>query len=127
MTEKQGFGSFFDEMRQFIKDYFDARIGVARLKMTRTVAKLGGFFLWLIISLMMLLLFSVFLGIFLGFWLSELLGSYVKGFGLTALLLLLIIALLALFRKALFVNPIIRSIISRSANQDDNELNDRKH
>ncbi len=50
----------------------------------------------------------------IGFWFSSLLHSYVKGFGLIVLLLLAVFLLLAIFRKSLFVNPVIQSIIQRS-------------
>jgi hypothetical protein len=48
------------------------------------------------------------------FWFSELLHSQVMGFGLVTLLILLLFILLAIFRKALFVDPIIHNIIQKS-------------
>jgi hypothetical protein len=42
------------------------------------------------------------------------LHSYVKGFGLVALLILLVFVLIAVFRRALFVDPVIQAIIQKS-------------
>jgi hypothetical protein len=50
----------------------------------------------------------------LGLWLSDITGSYIAGFGITTGIILLLIILLTLFRKAFFVNPIIKAFISQS-------------
>jgi hypothetical protein len=55
----------------------------------------------------------------LGFWLSQLTGSYVAGFGYTSLAIILLIALIFAFRKILFLNPIISVSIKRIANDDN--------
>jgi hypothetical protein len=58
-----------------------------------------------------------------GFWFSELTGSYVIGFGLATMLLLLVLVLLTLFRKSLFVNPLIRAFVRMSFRKSDDETN----
>ena len=67
----------------------------------------------------------IFLGIVLGLWLSDITGSYIQGFGITTLIFIFIVALLAIFRKSLFVNPVIKVMISKlqdeSGSDEDEE------
>jgi hypothetical protein len=120
MTEKEDLGSFFKENKKLVKDYLDTRLEIFKLKMIRMISKLGGHFIWIIISLSLIFLLVTFTGLVIGFWLTDLTGSYVKGFGYTTLIMLGIIIFLGLFRKALFVNPIIRRLIRRTMADNDN-------
>jgi hypothetical protein len=120
MTERENLGSFLKENKKLVKDYLDTRLEVFKLKMIRVFSKSGGYFIWIIISLALILLLLTFTGLVIGFWFTDITGSYVKGFGYTTLIMLGIIILLALFRKVLFVNPIIRKVIRRTmADNDD--------
>ena len=121
MSEFEDLGSFFRENKKLAKEYFDTRLEIYKLKLIRILSRSAGYFIWIIISLFLLFLFIIFLGLVTGFWLSELTGSYVKGFGLTALIILALIIILALLRNVLFVNPIIRNIISRSHDEMKDE------
>jgi hypothetical protein len=120
MAEKENLGSFLKENKKLVTDYLDVRLEVFKLKMIRVFSKSGGHFIWIIISLSLIFLLITFTGLVIGFWFTDLTGSYVKGFGYTTLIMLGIIILLALFRKVLFVNPIIRKVIRRTmADNDD--------
>ena|SRR5205809_2955186 len=120
MTERENLGSFLKENKKLVRDYLDTRLEVFKLKMIRVFSKLGGYFIWVIISLALIFLLLTFTGLVIGFWFTDITGSYVKGFGYTTLIMFGIIIFLALFRKVLFVNPIIRKIIRRTmADKDD--------
>ncbi|MDP4261303.1 MAG: hypothetical protein Q8941_02120 [Bacteroidota bacterium] len=125
MPETENLGSFFKENKKLVREYLDTRLEIYKLKIIRIFSKSAGYFIWIIISLFLLFLFIIFLGLVTGFWLSDLTGSYVKGFGLTTLFILVVILVLAFLRKTLFVNPIIRAIISRASDNDD-ESDDEK-
>jgi F0F1-type ATP synthase assembly protein I len=73
-----------------------------------------GLLAWMVIAAFLAFLVLIFAGLVLGFWLSELTQSYVKGFGITTIILILFFIFIAVFREKLFVNPIIRSIILRA-------------
>ena len=77
------------------------------------------------ITIFSLLLVMIFLGVVLGLWLSDLTGSYIQGFGITTLIFIFILAILAIFRKSLFVNPVIKVMISKlqdeSGSDEDEE------
>src|SRR5689334_2875080 len=112
MAGQDNLGSFIKENKSLVKDYLDTRLEIYKLKMIRLFSKSVGYFIWMIISVFLVFLFIVFAGLVTGFWLSSLTGSYVAGFGYTTLIMLVLIVVLAVFRKALFVNPIIRKAIN---------------
>lgn len=114
MADTENFQSFFKENKDLAKTYFEVRLNIYRLKIIRGFSKSAGFFMWMMILLFLLFLLMAFIGLVLGFWLTDLTGSYVKGFGLTTLILMVIMILLALLRKPLFVDPIIKDIIKRT-------------
>lgn len=122
MRSKESFQSFYQENKGLANEYFNIRMEIYKLGMIRTFSKSAGFLLWILISIVLLSLFIVFAGIVTGFWFSELTGSYLAGFGLATLLIVAVTGILALFRKQLFINPMIRSLIRRTtAKQDDAE------
>lgn len=119
MSDSENLGSFFKENKKLVKDYFETRLDILRLKIIRIFSKSAGYLIWIIVSLFLLWLFIIFLGLVTGFWLSSVTGSYTIGFGITALIILILIIILALLRKVLFVNPIIRTIIKKAIKETE--------
>lgn len=111
---QENLGSFFKENARLLREYFETRLKIYRLRAVRLLSKSAGYFIWIIISLFLLFLFIIFLGVVLSLWFSQMTGSYIAGFSITTGIIFLVIILLALFRKALFVNPIIKAFISQS-------------
>jgi hypothetical protein len=121
MSEQENLGSFFKENTKLLRDYFETRMKIYRLRALRLLSKSAGYFIWLIISLFLFFLFIIFLGVVVSLWLSNLTGSYIAGFGITTGIIFVLIIVLALFRKTLFVNPIIKAFISQSEEKDDED------
>jgi hypothetical protein len=119
MGKPDNIASFIHENKDVLKEYLETRYEIYRLKGVRTLSKTAGYLAWIIISLFLLFLVIIFGGLTLAYWLAGLFSSMVIGFGLTAIIIIAVFALLAIFRNQLFVNPVIRSIISRS--NDHNE------
>jgi thiol:disulfide interchange protein len=122
MIENENLGSFLKENKKLVKDYLDTRLEIFRFKLIRMFSKSAGYLIWVIISLFLFFLLMTFIGLVIGFWLTDVTGSYVKGFGYTSLIMLGLITLLALFRKALFVNPIIRIVIRHTTENNDETI-----
>ena len=122
MAERENLGSFFKENARILREYFEARMKIYRLRALRTLSKSAGYFIWLIISLFLLFLFIIFFAVVVSLWLSQLTGSYIVGFGITTAGILVLIVVLASFRKALFVNPIIKAFINQSGEEMDDEV-----
>jgi hypothetical protein len=123
MTESESFGSFFKENKKLVREYVEIHLERYKLKLIQVFSKSAGFLFWIIISLFLFLLFSIFFGLVIGFWLSEITGSYILGFGITTIIIALKILLLTAFRKKLFVDPIIRNIIDKVSEQDEFDEN----
>lgn len=100
--------NFINESTTLLREWMDTRYRIYKLKTIRTLSKIAGQFLWIIVSLLLLFLLVVFLGLTLGFWLSSLTGSFIQGFGMVTVLIILLIVVLNLFKKHLFINPFIR-------------------
>ncbi|HTS44287.1 MAG TPA: hypothetical protein VMH01_07805 [Puia sp.] len=126
MSQTDNLGSFFKESKPLLREYIETRLELYRLQAIRLISQSAGYLIWILISLFLLLLIMIFSGVALGFWISNLTHSYVRGFGLTTLLLILVFVLLAVFRNALFVHPVIQSIIRRinESFEKDEELSD---
>src|ERR1700761_941726 len=103
MEQPDNLGAFFAENKTLLKEYAETRMEIYRLQSLRVLSKTAGYFAWIIISLFLVFLILLFGGIVVGCWFSGMLHSYVKGFGLVTLLILLVFVLLAVFRKSLFV------------------------
>jgi thiol:disulfide interchange protein len=121
MADSENLGSFFTENKKLVKEWIDIRLEIYKLKLVNIFSRSAGYFIWIVISVFLLSLLIIFLGLTTGFWLSEITGSYARGFGLTSLILLAIILLIAALRKVLFVNPIIRTIIKKANEEADSK------
>lgn len=121
MRTNEDFGSFYDDSKNLLQDYVETRLEIIRLQGIRVASKAIGYLAWILLSLFFLLLIFIFTGLVIGFWFSSLTGSYVIGFGIATLILALVVVLLAIFRKALFVNPIIRNFIRMTSEPDLDE------
>ena len=119
MGQPENLGSFFQDNKSLLKEYIETRLDIFRLQAIRVSSKSAGYLVWIIISMCLLFLLALFSGMALGYWFSELMHSYVKGFGLMALLVLVVFIFFAVFRKKLFVDPVVKTIIQSST--DENE------
>jgi hypothetical protein len=116
-------GGYIRENVRLGKDYFETRLEIARLRVIRVISKSAGYIIWMIASLFLAFLAIIFLGIVSSIWLSELTGSFVMGFSLTTLGLLALLLVTALFRKSLFINPVIRAFLRNSRDETDEDEN----
>ncbi|HMP88145.1 MAG TPA: hypothetical protein PKE63_12770 [Lacibacter sp.] len=121
MRERDNLGTFFKETKDLLQDYLETRLEIFRLQGIRVASRTIGFLAWLFLSVFLFVLVLIFIGLVLGFWFSSLTGSYVMGFGIATLILVLLIVLLTIFRKALFVNPVIRTFIRLSSEPEPEE------
>ena len=117
-NQPDNLGSFISENKAVLKEYLETRMEIYRLQSLRFFSKVAGYFAWVLISLFLVFLIVIFGGLMLGYWFSSMLGSYTKGFGLITLILVIVFILLVLFRKSLFVDPVVHSIIQRSREEE---------
>jgi hypothetical protein len=101
-----------EDLATHVGDYLGT---LYKLTIVNVIQKASGVLAAGIISILIvfLLLFALFfLCIGLGWWLGEMLHNMLMGFGIVAMIYLLIIAILLIFRKA-FLFPWIRNRIIR--------------
>jgi hypothetical protein len=123
MVEPENLGSFFKENKSVLKEYIETRLEIFKLQAIKVSSKSAGYLVWIIVSLFLLFLIAIFSGMTLGYWLSSLTGSFIEGFGLTALFMLLLFVVFAIFRKKIFVNPVVKTIIQSSMEEMDEDEN----
>jgi hypothetical protein len=122
MNQPENLGNFIRENKSLFKEYLETRLDIYRLQAIRAGSKSAGYLVWILVSIFLLFLVAIFAGLVLGFWLSDLTGSFIKGFAITTGILVFIVILLALLRKSLFVNPVVRKVIDQLSD-DDTETN----
>ena len=127
MSQPENLGQFIKENKSLLRDYLETRLEIFRLSGIRASSKALAYLIWVLVSLFLLLIVCIFAGLVIAFWLSDITGSYVKGFGLTSLLFIVIFILMALLRKVLFVNPAIKAVISKLQESEMEETTDDSH
>lgn len=133
MTTKPGaprnLEQLIENIRQLITEYISIQKRITRLTAIKYAAQAGGMMIDGIVTIILLsivLLFSTVTG---ALWLSEKTGSFTRGFGLMTLIVLAIVLLIQLFRKTLFINPIIHRLVRRmhAGNDQSNTTTDEQN
>ena len=113
MAQPENLGSFIKENKKLLSEYIETRIEIIRLQGIKASSKAIANLVWVLISLFLVSVVFIFAGLVLGFWLSELTGSMVKGFGYTTLIMIVLVIILALLREQLFINPVLKKILHK--------------
>lgn len=121
MSAPKNFQEFIDENVELIKDYLETKTDVYKLKAIRSSSLILGSLVWIFISAFLFFLLFIFIGLVLGFWFSSLTDSFTIGFGLATLLLFFVMLLVVMFRKQLFIYPIIRIFIKMMTENNPSE------
>ena len=123
MNQPENLGAFIKTNKTILQDYLETRMEIYRLQGVKAASKAIGYLIGLLVSLFLVFLVIIFLGLVLGFWLSDLSGSLIVGFGLTSLIMVFFVFLLVIFRKSLFINPVVKKMISQLHEEDNQEEN----
>lgn len=94
-----------------IRGYIDSEKELIRLKFIQKLSSIMGNLFSFIFLIALFHLTMAVIGIWLGIWVSEMLGSFTLGFGVTALFFGLWLFLAITFRKPLIVKPFERIMI----------------
>jgi hypothetical protein len=121
MEEGQNIFEFLQGNKKLLQEYVEVRVDIFKLELIKTSSHIGGLLTWLIILTFLLFLISIFAGITIGFWFAGILNSNAAGFAVTTGLIILLAILLALFRKQLFINPVI-SILIKQINDEEKQF-----
>ena len=92
-----------------------------KLTSVRSLARTLSMLILVTLFTFMTLFFLLFLVIAFSWWMSDMLGSAALGFLCGGGLFLLILFLGIIFRKPLFLNPLIRLFIQTSTSEEEDE------
>lgn len=124
MASEENLDDFYKENKKLIGDYIDTRIELLKLGAIKITAKTLSALLLIALISFMVLFFVLFLVIAFSWFMADQLGSASLGFLSGGGVFLLIITLSVLFRRALFLNPLIRIFIHIATDDEFEEETD---
>ncbi|MGN6492525.1 MAG: hypothetical protein ACTHLE_11060 [Agriterribacter sp.] len=115
------FTEFLKKNKTLLKEYIEVRLELLRLQGVKLLSKSLSLFIWITIVLFLVFFTLMFLGMMFAWWIADISGSNVIGFAAAAGIFIILLALVVIFRKRLFQEPIGRLIIRESQDQDEDE------
>ncbi|MEY3351375.1 MAG: hypothetical protein RIQ50_1486 [Bacteroidota bacterium] len=112
---------FYKENKRLVSEYIETRLELLKLTSVRSLARTLSMLILVTLFTFMTLFFLLFLVIAFSWWMSDMLGSAALGFLCGGGLFLLILFLGIIFRKPLFLNPLIRLFIQTSTSEEEDE------
>lgn len=109
--EKEG---FFVETKEMVEEYVEDRLLLLKLQTTEKAAKASSFiFIALAVAFICLILFMI-ISFIIGYLLSQALNSYPAGFGILAVIYVLVIFLLLYLNKKFIAKKIADTVVKFS-------------
>lgn len=118
MASQENYGDFYKENKKLVADYIDTRIELLKLGAIKITAKTLSALLLIALISFMVLFFVLFLVIAFSWFMADQLGSASLGFLCGGGVFLLIIMVSVIFRRVLFLNPLIRIFIHIATDDD---------
>lgn len=114
----------FEEFKAHAKTAIDQRLALARLVATEKASQLGAKVAFLAMTFLLFVFTLGFLSLAAGLWLSQVLGSALKGFGLLAGIYMFLLFLFYFIGKKSLVPILINRIISSTYDDDVDDEDD---
>lgn len=115
----------FNELKADILALIDSQIKYAKLSAVKTSSRVGSSLIYILIILVPTILISFFGLTTLALFFSNIFHSYLMGFGLVSLIVLVALIVIVLIRKPLkrnIANKIINEIMNDSNDDDDDKV-----
>ena len=122
---EETFNDFYQENRKLLSEYLETRLQLLRLIAIRTLSRTFSMFIVVCLVSFMVLFFLLFLVISFSWLMADITGSAALGFLCGGGVFLVIIMLAVVFRKPLFLNPLIRLFIHTSTQEEDEDEDDQ--
>ena len=106
------------DLSKDLQQYVRVQSDILRLEISNKLAVGSSVLALVILVALLAFVFVIFLTLSAGIWLSELMGSYVQGFGIVTVALFLKLVLILIFRKQLITRPIQNAIVRAAVNDD---------
>jgi uncharacterized membrane protein (DUF485 family) len=121
MPFQDNFHDFYLENRKLLTEYLETRMQLIKLTSIRSLSRTLSMLILISLISFMVLFFLLFLVIGFSWFMADRLGSASLGFLCGGGVFLLIILLCSIFRKPLFLNPLIRLFIHTSTQEEEDE------
>jgi hypothetical protein len=121
MSSNENLNDFYKDSRKLITSYIDTRVQLLRLTSIRSLSRVLSMLILVTLIGFMVLFFLLFMVISFSWWIAEKTNSPSFGFMSGGGIFLLILLIGLVFRKPLFLNPLIRLFIQTSAKEEDEE------
>jgi len=121
MPSPENLNDFYQENRKLLTEYLETRLQLLKLTSVRSLSRTLSMLILIALISFMVLFFLLFLVIAFSWFMANVLGSATFGFLCGGGVFLLIILLSVLFRKPLFLNPLIRLFIHTSTQEEEDE------
>ncbi len=118
MASQENYGDFYKENKKLVADYIDTRIELLKLGAIKITAKTLSALMLIALISFMVLFFVLFLVIAFSWFMADQLGSASLGFLCGGGVFLLIIMVSVIFRRVLFLNPLIKIFIHIATDDD---------
>jgi hypothetical protein len=115
------FSEFYQENSKLLSEYLETRMQLIRLMAIKTISRTFSMFIVICLVSFMVLFFLLFLVISFSWLMADVTGSAALGFLCGAGVFLLMLFLGIIFRKPLFLNPLIRLFIHTSTQEEDED------
>ena len=122
MPSSDNLQDFYKENRRLIIEYLETRMEIIRLKTIGTLSRVLGMLILVTLISFMVLFFILFLVIAFSWYIAGITGSAALGFLSGGSIFLLIMLICIIFRKPLFLNPLIRLFIHISTQEQEEEF-----
>lgn len=117
-------GSFLEGLKNNVSEYMETRLQLTRVQAYEKIAKVSSVLFSSVILAMLFFFALVFVSVTAGFYFSEITSGYKSGFGIVALIYIVLFAFVIVFRKSLiekaFTGIIIKELFE---NYDEDENN----
>ncbi|MFM1794848.1 MAG: hypothetical protein RL642_1233 [Bacteroidota bacterium] len=113
---------FYKENKRLVADYLETRLQILKLTSVRSLSRTLSMLILITLISFMVLFFLLFLVIAFSWFMADLLGSAAMGFLCGGGVFLIILLLGVAFRKALFLNPLIRLFIRTATQEEEDEF-----
>ena len=124
MSSSENLGDFYKENKKLVSDYIETRIELIKLGTIKTLANtLSALILVALISFMTLF-FLLFVVIAFSWYMADQLGSAALGFLCGGGVFITVLLFSIIFRKALFLNPLIRIFLLASTEEDEASIDE---
>ena len=116
---------YFEQTGQMFEEYVRNRLMLLKLRATEKTARLASLLVIFLVLMMLAFLILLFISMMAGYYFAEVTGSLFYGFGIVALIYVVLFVIVFLLRKKYFdpfiTNTIVRVFFDKTADDEQSE------